>query len=189
MIRDRIVVGIHDNSLSECLQMDSNLTLEKAKTQVQQREAVQEQQILLKNGQKEDKSVDFERHNVPKSRAQRTPNRRVSSRTQQKGGKCSRCGRGPHSRQQCPARDAECHNCKKKGHYSAKCFQRTIADVDVTANVIAEKETDLYDMANLNTVLDSEKDTTWSCTVLLNDQEVKFKLDTGADVTVISDDL
>ena len=60
---------------------------------------------------------------------------------------------------------------------------------DVTANVTAEEETDLYDMAYLNTVLDSEKDTTWSCTVLLNDQEVKFKLDTGADVTVISDDL
>ena len=132
MIRDRIVVGIRDNSLSERLQMDSNLTLEKAKIQVRQREAVQEQQILLKNGQKEDKSVDFVRHNVPKSKAQRTPNRRVPSRTQQKGGKCSRCGKGPHSRQQCPARDAECHNCKKKGHYSAQCFQRTIADV--TAN-------------------------------------------------------
>lgn len=60
MIRDRIVVGIRDQSQSERLQkMDADLTLEKAKTLVRQREAVQEQQVLLKTGQKEDKSVDF----------------------------------------------------------------------------------------------------------------------------------
>ena len=34
MIRDRIVVGIQDNSLSERMQMDSDLTLEKAKRMV-----------------------------------------------------------------------------------------------------------------------------------------------------------
>ena len=28
----------------------------------------------------------------------------------------------------------------------------------------------------------------WSCTVLLNDHEVPFKVDTGAEVTVISED-
>ena len=32
MIRDRIVVGIRDQALSERLQLDSTLTLEKAKT-------------------------------------------------------------------------------------------------------------------------------------------------------------
>lgn len=36
MIKDRIVVGIPDVSLSEQLQLDSELTLEKAKTLVQQ---------------------------------------------------------------------------------------------------------------------------------------------------------
>ena len=65
MIRNRIVVGIRDQSQSERLQMDAGLTLEKAKTLVQQREAVQEQQILLKHGQKEDKSIDFLRQRVP----------------------------------------------------------------------------------------------------------------------------
>ena len=46
MIRDRLVVGIQDDALSQKLQMDSSLTLETAKKQVQQREAVQEQQTL-----------------------------------------------------------------------------------------------------------------------------------------------
>ena len=34
MIRDRIVVGLHDAKLSETLQLDAELTLEKAVTKV-----------------------------------------------------------------------------------------------------------------------------------------------------------
>ena len=50
MIRERIVVGIQDNSLTERMQMDSDLTLEKAKRMARQREAVHEhQEILIKS--------------------------------------------------------------------------------------------------------------------------------------------
>ena len=48
MIRDRIVVGIIDQGLSERLQLDAKLTLESAKTLVRQREAVHEQQAILR---------------------------------------------------------------------------------------------------------------------------------------------
>ena len=48
LICDRIVVGIRDTSLSKRLQMDPELTLEKAKMLVRQREAVREQQRTLK---------------------------------------------------------------------------------------------------------------------------------------------
>ena len=44
MIRDRLVVGIQDASLSQQLQLDAALTLHKGKTKVCQREAVAEQQ-------------------------------------------------------------------------------------------------------------------------------------------------
>ena len=37
MIRDRLVVGIRDVSLSQQLQIDAGLTLEKAKTKIRQR--------------------------------------------------------------------------------------------------------------------------------------------------------
>ena len=50
MIHDRIVVGIRDSTLSEHLQMDADLTLHKAKKLVRQCEAVQEHQVILKNG-------------------------------------------------------------------------------------------------------------------------------------------
>ena len=48
MIRDHLVVGIHDSALSERLQLDANLTLDKAKTAIRQKEAVHEQQDFLK---------------------------------------------------------------------------------------------------------------------------------------------
>lgn len=43
MIRDHLVVGIRDTSLSQQLQIDSELTLEKAKQRIRQQEAVSEQ--------------------------------------------------------------------------------------------------------------------------------------------------
>ena len=48
MIRDRLVIGIRDRHLSEHLQLDSELTLEKAKKAIRQHEAVQGQQNMLK---------------------------------------------------------------------------------------------------------------------------------------------
>ena len=48
MLRDRIVVGIRDTALSERLQLDPELTLEKAKKTVRQKEAVKEQHLQLR---------------------------------------------------------------------------------------------------------------------------------------------
>ena len=48
LIRDRLVVGIRDEALSQKLQMDPKFTLEGAKKAARQREAVQEHQQLLK---------------------------------------------------------------------------------------------------------------------------------------------
>ena len=44
---DRLVVGIPDSALSQHLQLDAELTLDKAKKQIHQWEAVEEQQQVL----------------------------------------------------------------------------------------------------------------------------------------------
>ena len=51
IVQDRIVVGIHGSALSERLQLDSELTLEKAKKLVQQNEVVHEHQQFLTSKQ------------------------------------------------------------------------------------------------------------------------------------------
>ena len=47
MIRDRIVVGLRDAALSEKLQLDSKLTLEKAVTIVWKAKTVRQQQTVV----------------------------------------------------------------------------------------------------------------------------------------------
>ena len=47
MIRDRLFVGIRDTALSEKLQMDADLMLEKAKKSIRKQEAIHEHQGIL----------------------------------------------------------------------------------------------------------------------------------------------
>ena len=124
MIKDCIVVSIHDGSLLEWLQLNPDLTLEKAKTLVREREAVYEQQALLRSGPKQELAVDSVRRRPPFKN--RGPNKaaRKGSWSSDRSKQSSRCGKRLHPRQSCPAKEAVCHNCKKKGHYSSQCFSR-----------------------------------------------------------------
>ena len=50
---------------------------------------------------------------------------RVQPQPQKGGDKhCGYCGYSPHNRKNCPARDAHCHNCDRRGHFSSVCRQR-----------------------------------------------------------------
>ena len=75
MIRDRLVVGIRECSLSEKLQLDPSLTLETAKKTIHQREAVHEQQKVLKDNDKSttDCSLDVMQHRQQGNRHTRGP--------------------------------------------------------------------------------------------------------------------
>ena len=160
MLRDRLVVGIRDQSLSAKLQTDSELTLEKAKKQIRQREAVHEQQQELKGN--EPNSADAIRRS---GRQNFRPQRKFVPPTAKK---CMRCGKESHPREQCPAKDAECHRCKRKGHYGAVCRSKT-----VTGAMEAE------DVAFLDNVSPGKQETIWLATVDLNGKQTPFKLDTA----------
>ena len=66
LIRDRLVVGIQDLALSERLQLEPDLTLDKAKQLIRQRESVKIQQdSLQKPTAKEEGSLDAVRKPTP----------------------------------------------------------------------------------------------------------------------------
>lgn len=69
------------------------------------------------------------------------------------------------------------------GHYSAQCFYKSVSDVAVEPDAA-----DHYDMVYLNTI-GADQATEWKCTIRVNGHEVPFKVDTGAEVTMISEDL
>ena len=69
MIRDRLVVGIRDEALSEFLQMEPNLTLHTAKKLIRQREADEQQQEMLKvNGNNLDAVKSLKKNATGKTR-------------------------------------------------------------------------------------------------------------------------
>lgn len=93
--------------------------------------------------------------------------------------KCTRCGRlPPHGRPQCPANEAVCHKCHKRGHFN-QCCKSKVAIKEVTQD--SEEEpflgTVTADAVGANTP--------WIVNVQLNGQKLEFKVDTGADVTVV----
>lgn len=107
------MVGIRDASLSEQLQLDAVLTLDKAKKTILQREAVHEQNQSLKEVDKTQAgALDELRYKQKHSKKPKSDKGRANT----KGGsskhlakQCTHCGNGSRTRDKCPAIDATCH--------------------------------------------------------------------------------
>ena len=170
MIRDRLVVGIRNSALSEHLQLDATLTLEKAKTAIRQKEAVHEQQDFLKGDTKANPLTLETVTKIPRPTRRLGPTQKL----------CSRCGKGPHRHDNCPAKDATSRKGHRKGHFSAQCFSKTVSAVTT--------EDEFTEESYLDCVV-SETTTTWKATVKVGNLSTVFKLDTGAEVTAVSEEV
>ena len=139
IIQDRIVIEILHTALSERMQSKANLTLDKAKTMACQKEAIAEQSAQLRDGSKQLPILLGQVRGNPSSKPQsrrRDTAVRSDKRSTVKGaihhsvGKshCTHCGRSEHQKgDRCPAKDATCHKCNRKGHYQSQCFSKTVA--------------------------------------------------------------
>ena len=131
-IRDRLVIGIRDAQLSKRLQLTADLDLTKAKKMILQTEAVQETQKLSAGDSREN---PIEVDALQGTRSRRGDSRRSNFRRRpqpthhQSDVRCTRCGREPHGRAECPARDATCHRCRKRGHFESQCRTKNISHV------------------------------------------------------------
>ena len=94
---------------------------------------------------------------------------------------CYRCGHTPaHDRQQCPAKDAVCN---KRGHFKRVCKS---AKVGVVQREESEPELSSEDDAFLGAIGQSSTDL-WVTKARVNGIFTEFQIDTGAEVTVISE--
>ena len=92
-IRDHLVLGICDHSLSEQLQMEPDVTLDKAKRLIHQRDAVKEQQETLKAPIKEENVLDAISRRTPRRILPKIP---VTPPPPTPLQSCRRCGKGSH---------------------------------------------------------------------------------------------
>ena len=157
MIRDRIVVGIQDRKLSEKLQLDPTLTLEKAITTVRQVEAVKKQQPVIRKERTDDETIS------PIQAVRNTSNREQTPT-------CQWCGRSPvHDRRKCPARSVTCHRCNKKGHFQAVC-RATPRARPVHLDPPQEDDQESF----LGRVTNHNNPTAWTVTLQLNGSPYTF---------------
>ena len=187
MVRDRLVVGLRDKRLSEQLQMDPELTLEKAINKARTSEQVKKQLEMLKtNFKAEASSTQLDSMHAWQRGSSKQSNEQsrqtFHKKTLDRQTQCNRCGdtRGHHP-QQCPAREAVCNQCRHKGHYARVCKTKKKLGVHVAA--VSEEDSD-EDVAFLSSV-ESTGASPWMTEVKVDNHKAVFKIDTGADVTAI----
>jgi len=189
MIRDRIVVDLVDANLSMKLQMDPKLMLEKVTTAARQTEAVKKQQDVVRSDYKLS-TVDAinsqkhgETHKKPireQFKYKHSSSQAPPTQTHNHKQACSRCGKIPsHRKQDCPAREAVCHKCSKKGHFQSLCRSKKLDHL----------EAEFYDQF-LGALEDQSTTTSpWEVTLTVNGVPILFKIDTGTDVSAISENI
>ena len=113
-----------------------------------------------------------------------------------------------HRHTECPAKDQICNNCGKKGHYALVVGQRVgIVQVEIQLDVqaVVQAEVEVESPIDENSCNDNSRDcdsaqfcsidcnvsdeTEWYIDLDVNGHPINFKIDSGADVTVISEDV
>lgn len=164
LIRDLIVIGVLDQKLSESLQIDDKLDLKKAIMRARQAENIHSQQSIVRD------SAQIE--TVQK----KAPYKKPINQTQ-RNFKCYKCGSlSYHGSENCPANGVKCHKCNRNGHYARVCRQKKVNEVSME-----DAESYLGEL-----VVDQVSDKyPWKLPINIAGKEVIFKVDTGADVSVM----
>ncbi|UYV73517.1 hypothetical protein LAZ67_10003914 [Cordylochernes scorpioides] len=192
LIRDRIVVGVRDKALSERMQLDSELTLEKAVKLVRQQEAVRQQQVDLQRPSTSQKvnQVKFNsKKQSPKQQQQPSRKKEKSAKTRSR---CPKCEGFTHREgQACRAEGQRCNLCSKTGHFANCCPDKQAKTAEVKA--VSELDEEIDFLLEVSAVEDSsnldddegECRRRWTAEIQVNGKQVKFKLDSQADVTCV----
>ena len=179
-IRDRIVVGMREQTVSREMQrMDIDLLTEaKAVSMARQAEEVERQmrELTLPKSVDEVKPSRRRKPRVAPSSHQSNTN---SDRITQLSRPCNRCGHVKHFNDKCPAIDRRCNVCSMLGHYGSCCKSKSSKPKKAMVNQLVSDASFLGEV-------DSKSDS-WTQLVVVEglDLPVRFKLDSGADVSVV----
>jgi len=107
-------------------------------------------------------------------------------------GHCQYCGGRRHTRNMCPANNQRCNLCHRRGHFRNVCRAHQTA-AHLEASEISTSQTASYPLVDREVSslflgqVDSGQASAPIVDVLVNDYPIVFRVDTGADVSVISE--
>ena len=198
MIRNRLVIAIHDTGTKARLLREKDLSLDKALDMCKSSEITNKQ---IKSPQHESKQLNEELHPVQdksktKIKKPRSSNPNKTTKGSKKTWKCKFCGQAKwHSKPtDCPAYGQQCRFCKKMNHFSKVCLSRK--DSHGTVHFAEEAKVEDYDseesiltIEEISAIKGHGKQMTSSITFLVDgDEKVPLicQLDTGSTCNVIS---
>ena len=204
-IRDSIVIGLSDKTVSQQLQMESKLTLQMAISKARHSELVKTQMCAGTGGTAASTAATggaavhavqcsgSERRDYKTSRNQKPQKPRFNSKSQEKERKCEFCGYNYHMRNKCPAKHEKCRNCHKVGHFKSVCRAQKPKFVhEVVKSVTSNDYSDTYFLGVVNSTSPGDEvgyEPPWTELIWVNNHLVEFKIDSGADVCIIEENI
>lgn len=203
LIRDQIVLHLTDQGLQERILRESELDLLKVVEFVKASETTKEQVRLI-----QEKSVEI--HGVRRSNNKsnystvndegRKLNNNLSPKYGNHSGvnsnndavyyQCRKCG-NKHRANNCPAYGKYCSLCNKPNHFAVACFKNK-KNISLIKQNKYDSEQDYTDTLIDSCELDESSRKIckinllqWSQNLIINNKELEFKLDTGAEINVM----
>ena len=182
-LRDRLVCGLRNEAIQRRLLSKNELTFAKAWEVAQSMEAAERNAQQLKGA---DTPIQLVSRQLPKVQARNIP--------------CSRCGGENHTAQECRFKEAICHACGKKGHISRACRSKDRMSSSRRATTHSQRWVQLEPEASGTEesgdsdsglpvlTLGSRTGHPITVDVQANGKPLTMELDTGAAVSVISED-
>ena len=118
-VRDAFIAGLQSNTIRQRLLENTTLDLGAMFTQARSLDAAQKSsETYVTSNLSPPPTAAATTSPSPMGRADYNSGSVVAAVT---GAKCYFCGYSKHPRHKCPAKDATCRNCQKKGHFSKVC--------------------------------------------------------------------
>ena len=128
-IRDRIVIRISDKTVSQKLQLKSDLTLETAIQIACQSELVKSQVTDQSSYVPKDLDEVHTKKKSVHSHRRKVKGKKEDSSEKQGHKKCGKCGLHHTKPEHCIARGKKCSKCQRVGHFAAVCWSKSVSEV------------------------------------------------------------
>ena len=186
-IRDRLISGMRDAEESRKLQMEQDeLTLERTVEIARHWEMVKSQNSVTTSAIQNMRRKKSKSQSLKAGKPQSQPS--ATAPPPANSDKCGRCGYVHRSKREngCPALGKTCAKCKKKNHFASVCRNKQALEVTATRHdeYAAPVEQDYYCGSIVN--IDDSSPAWYVNLEIVKNSTVKFKVDSGADVTILS---